>query len=125
MRLHYYCCITQIEDKQMPQLPLQTESTLTDRYQTTVPSVVRKALHLGKKDKITFTVESNGSVTLSRSEQSDGDLALNAFLEFLGNDIQAHPENIQALTPDMKQTVDTLIQGVDIDLDVPLNDEDD
>ena len=125
MRLHYHCCITQIEDKKLPQLPLQTESTLTDRYQTTVPSVVRKALHLGKKDKITFTVEPNGSVTLSRSEQSDGDLALNAFLEFLGNDIQAHPENIQALTPDMKQTVDTLIQGVDIDLDVPLNDEDD
>lgn len=109
----------------MPQLPLQTESTLTDRYQTTVPSVVRKALHLGKKDKITFTVEPNGSVTLSRSEQSDSDPALNAFLELLGNDLQAHPENIQALSADMKQKVDKLIQGVDIDLDSPLNDEDD
>lgn len=109
----------------MPQLPLQTESTLTDRYQTTVPSVVRKALHLGKKDKITFTVEPNGSVTLSRAEQSDGDPALNAFIEFLGNDMQSHPENIQALSADMKQKVDELIQDVDIDLDAPLNDEDD
>jgi antitoxin PrlF len=109
----------------MPQLPLQTESTLTDRYQTTVPSVVRKALHLGKKDKIKFTVESNGSVTLSRAVQSDADPALNAFLEFLGHDMQAHPENIQALSVEMKQKVDELIQDVDIDLDAPLNDEDD
>jgi len=31
----------------MPQLPLESESTLTDCFQTTVPSVVRKALHLG------------------------------------------------------------------------------
>jgi len=125
MRLHYHCCITQIEDKKLPQLPLQTESTLTDRYQTTVPSVVRKALHLGKKDKITFTVEPNGTVTLSRAEQTDGDPALNAFLEFLGNDLQAHPENIQALSAEMKQKVDELIQDVDIDLDAPLNDDDD
>jgi antitoxin PrlF len=125
MRLHYYCFITQIEDKKLPQLPLQTESTLTDRYQTTVPSVVRKALHLGKKDKITFTVESNGSVTLSRAEQSNGDPALNAFLEFLGKDMHAHPENIQALSADMKISVDALIQDVDIDLDAPLNNEDD
>ncbi len=109
----------------MPQLPLQTESTLTDRYQTTVPSIVRKALQLGKKDKITFTVEPNGSVTLSRAEKSEGDPALNAFLEFLGNDMQAHPENIQALSADMKQAVDHLTQGVDIDLDAPLFDEDD
>ena len=125
MRLHYYCFMTQIEDKKLPQLPLQTESTLTDRYQTTVPSVVRKALHLGKKDKITFTVEPNGSVTLTRAEQSDGDPALNAFLEFLGNDMQAHPENIQALSAEMKQKVDELTQDVDIDLDAPLNDKDD
>ena len=28
------------------------ESTLTDRYQTTVPETVRRALRLGKRDKI-------------------------------------------------------------------------
>lgn len=108
----------------MPQLPLQTESTLTDRYQTTVPSVVRKALHLGKKDKIKFTVESNGSVTLSRVEQSKEDPALNAFLSFLGKDIQHHPERIQFLSAALKSKVDNLISGVEIDLDAPLCDED-
>jgi len=108
----------------MPQLPLQTESTLTDRYQTTVPSVVRKALHLGKKDKIKFTVESNGSVTLSRAEQSDEDPALNAFLSFLGDDIQKHPERVQPLSMSMKSKGAGLIEDVDIDLDAPLTDED-
>jgi len=40
-------------------------------------------------------------------------------------DISNCPENIQALSAEMKQKVDELIQDVDIDLDAPLNDEDD
>ena len=108
----------------MPQLPLQTESTLTDRYQTTVPSVVRKALHLGKKDKIKFTIEANGCVTLSRAEDGKEDPALNAFLSFLANDVQHHPERIKPLSAVLKSKVDSLISGVEIDLDAPLCDED-
>lgn len=108
----------------MPQLPLQSESTLTDRYQTTVPSIVRKALHLGKKDRIKFTVESNGSVTLSRAEQNEEDPALNAFLSFLSDDIKNHPERVKGLSASMKSKVDSLIVGVEIDLDAPLCDED-
>ena len=34
---------------------LQVESTLTDRYQTTVPETVRRVLRLGKRDKIHYT----------------------------------------------------------------------
>ena len=34
---------------------LEAESTLTDRYQTTVPETVRRALRLGKRDKIHYT----------------------------------------------------------------------
>lgn len=109
----------------MPQLPLQTESTLTERYQTTVPSIVRKALHLGKKDKIRFTVEPNGSVTLSRAEPSEDDPALDSFLAFLGNDIERHPENIQALSPAMQASIQSLVEGVEIDLNAPLDEDDD
>ena len=124
MQMHYHCFIHPIEDIAMPQLPLETESTLTERFQTTVPSVVRKALHLGKKDKIKFTVEPNGNVTLSRAEQSDTDPALNAFLSFLGHDIQAHPENIQPLSAAMKNNVGALVADVEVDLDSPLPEED-
>jgi antitoxin PrlF len=35
---------------------LDVESTLTDRYQTTVPETVRRALRLGKRDKIRYSI---------------------------------------------------------------------
>jgi len=125
MQMHYYCVIDLIEDTPMPQLPLQTESTLTERYQTTVPSVVRKALHLGKKDKIRFTVEPNGTVTLSRAVQSDDDPALNAFLSFLSKDIEQNPDNIQALSPAMQASIQSLVEDVEFDMNAPLNEDDD
>ena len=45
-------------------VPLEVESTLTDRYQTTVPEMVRRALRLGKRDKIHYTIRPNGEVLL-------------------------------------------------------------
>ena len=33
-------------------LNLEVESTLTDKYQTTIPDPIRKALNLKKRDKI-------------------------------------------------------------------------
>lgn len=35
---------------------LKTESTLTDRYQTTVPETVRRALRLGKRDTLRYSI---------------------------------------------------------------------
>ncbi|MEY2976080.1 MAG: HtaR suppressor protein, partial [Cyanobacteriota bacterium] len=42
------------------------ESTLTDRYQTTIPDPVRKALGLNKRDKICYTIQPDGKVWISR-----------------------------------------------------------
>lgn len=108
----------------MPQLPLESVSTLTERFQTTVPSVVRKALHLGKKDKIKFIIQADGNVTLSRVQKNESDPALDAFLSFLGNDIQSHPERIQPLSTSMKTDAESLVADVKVDLDAPLSDED-
>ena len=44
---------------------LEVESTLTDRYQTTVPETVRRALSLGKRDKIHYTIRPGGEVAVS------------------------------------------------------------
>ena len=41
---------------------LELESTLTDRYQTTVPNSVRRALRLGKRDKLRYRVQPDGTV---------------------------------------------------------------
>ena len=108
----------------MAQVALETESTLTDRFQTTVPRPVRQALHLGKKDKIKYAIQSDGSVVISRAKEKESDPVIGAFLSFIANDMQAHPEKLQPLTAAMRESVDALVEGVEFDLDAPLMDED-
>ncbi|WP_334031132.1 type II toxin-antitoxin system PrlF family antitoxin [Alteromonas sp. P256] len=108
----------------MAQVALETESTLTDRFQTTVPSPVRQALQLGKKDKIKYAIQSDGSVVISRAEAKESDPVLGEFLSFIARDMQAHPERLEPLSASMRESVDALVQGVEIDLDAPLLDED-
>ena len=103
---------------------LITESTLTDRYQTTVPYSVRKALHLNKREKIRYTIQPDGSVLLSKANQQDVDPALSSFLSFLAEDIQQNPEHLKVVTPELMSRIENLISDVDIDLNAPLNDED-
>lgn len=103
---------------------LITESTLTDRYQTTVPDSVRKALHLNKREKIRYTIQPDGSVLLSKANQQDVDPALSSFLSFLTEDIQQNPEHLKVVTPELMSRIENLISDVDIDLNAPLNDED-
>ncbi|WP_057831218.1 type II toxin-antitoxin system PrlF family antitoxin [Colwellia sp. TT2012] len=103
---------------------LETESTLTDRFQTTVPSVVRQALHLKKKDKIKFIIQPNGSVILSRVEPKESDPVVESFLAFVANDMQRHPKKLQSLTASMRDRIEVLTSGIELDLDAPLSDED-
>lgn len=106
-------------------LNLEAESTLTDRYQTTVPETVRRALKLGKRDKIHYTILPSGEVVLSRVEpaQSD-DPALGAFLAFLESDIKQHPERLQAMDGELVKRLRSLTTGVELDLDEPLSADD-
>ena len=99
------------------------ESTLTDRYQTTVPEVVRKALKLGKRDKIRYSVSSSGSVILSRVGSDSEDPVVVQFLTFLENDLTANPQKIAALSPELASRARELTRTVEIDLDAPLDDE--
>ncbi|OGT61511.1 MAG: regulator [Gammaproteobacteria bacterium RIFCSPHIGHO2_12_FULL_45_12] len=102
---------------------LHKQSTLTDRYQTTIPEPIRVALHLGKRDKIEFTVENSGKVTLSRVNEDDP--ILSEFLSFLANDIKAHPEKINPINHNLVNRAKSLVSGMEIDLDAPLPDEED
>jgi antitoxin PrlF len=98
------------------------ESTLTDRYQTTVPEPVRKALGLSKRDKICYTIQADGGVLISRVEQDDP--IIGKFLNFLAQDIAEHPQNLKAISSDLFSRVHSLVAKVAIDLDAPLADED-
>lgn len=104
---------------------LEAESTLTDRYQTTVPESIRRALGLGKRDKIHYTVRPSGEVVLTRVELSEGDdPVLGQFLGFLARDIARHPERLQAVDAAFVQRLQELTGGIEIDLDAPLSADD-
>jgi antitoxin PrlF len=100
------------------------ESTLTDRYQTTVPDSVRKALSLNKRDKISYAIQPDGKALISRVDQTESDPILGGFLNFLARDIEKNPQHILAISSDLVSRVQSLVFGVDLDLDSPLLDED-
>jgi len=102
-----------------------SESTLTDRYQTTVPEPIRKALHLNKRAKIRYTIQSDGSVVLSRAENNDADPILSEFLHFLAEDISKHPAHLKTVNNELVSYVSTLVSDIDVNLDEPLSDEED
>ena len=104
---------------------LEVESTLTDRYQTTVPETVRRALRLGKRDKIHYTIRPSGEVVLTRAEAPVGDdPVLGQFLGFLARDFANHPERLQVVDAGLLQRLQSLVGDVEIELDAALSAED-
>ncbi len=103
---------------------LSSESTLTDRYQTTVPAPVRDMLGLEKGDKICYSIQSDRRVVISRVSATEDDPILGKFLDFIAQDLEDHPERSQPLTSDLMERAESLVDGVEIDLDAPLSDED-
>jgi antitoxin PrlF len=101
-----------------------SESTLTDRYQTTIPDPIRKALGLNKRDKICYTIESDGRVVISRADQTDSDPIIGQFLNFLAQDIEKNPQHVKVLSPALVSRVQALVTDIEIDLDATLTDED-
>jgi antitoxin PrlF len=100
---------------------LQAESTLTARYQTTVPEIVRQALQLNKRDKIRYTVRPNGEVVIKRVEpHGEDDPALEQFVEFLAADITHHPDRLQGIDPALREQIQSLVGDVEVDLSDPL-----
>jgi len=104
---------------------LEVESTLTDRYQTTVPETVRRALQLGKRDKIRYAIRPGGEVVLTRAEPAkEDDPVLGQFLGFLSRDIARHPERLQVIDAHFVQRLQSLTGGIEVDLDTTLSADD-
>lgn len=97
------------------------ESTLTDRYQTTVPNAVRHALKLGKRDKIRYLIQPDDGVMLARASSKTGDdPVLGQFLNFLARDMAAHPEHLKSVDARLRKHIHSLVKNVAVDLDAPL-----
>lgn len=104
---------------------LEIESTLTDRYQTTVPDAVRRTLGLRKRDRIRYVVRPSGEVLLTRAEAAEvTDPVVGKFLAFLARDMEAHPKKIRGIDPALVRRARSLVKGVKVDFDTPLLPED-
>ena len=104
---------------------LEIESTLTDRYQTTVPDAVRRTLKLRKRDKIRYVVRPDGAVLLTRAEAGEEiDPVVGKFLAFLARDMEVHPTQIRGINPALLRRARSLVKGVKVDVDAPLKPED-
>lgn len=104
---------------------LEVESTLTDRYRPHGAGTVRRALRLGKRDKIHYTIRPSGEVVLTRAKAPEGDdPVLGRFLGFLARDIASHPERLQAVDAGLVQRLQSLVGDVEVDLDAALSADD-
>jgi antitoxin PrlF len=104
---------------------IKLESTLTDRYQTTVPNAVRHALKLGKRDKIRYQIQPDGAVMLVRATgEIEHDPVLGAFLNFLARDIATHPEHLKNIDSGLRKRIKSLVKNATVNLDMSLAAED-
>ncbi len=104
---------------------LEIESTLTDRYQTTVPGPVRRALKLRKRGKLVYKVLDDSTVVLGRRADADEeDPVLGRFLGFLARDMAQHPDRLRAVDSDLVDRIQSLVKDVVVDRDAPLSPDD-
>ncbi len=104
---------------------LQAESTLTEKYQTTIPYLVRQALGLQKGSKISYYLQADGSVIISRQENNQklADPVLEQFLDFLEQDIRDNPQHIKEIASTTVNHLKSLVGDISVDLDTPLENE--
>ncbi|MYL24768.1 type II toxin-antitoxin system PrlF family antitoxin [Halomonas alkaliantarctica] len=105
---------------------IEDDSTLTDRYQTTIPASVRRVLKLKRRDRIHYVIRPNGEVVLTRArDEHSQDPVMASFLAFLERDLQEHPENIRPVTASTLAEAERLTAGIEVDLDEELPEDDD
>lgn len=97
-------------------------STLTDRYQTTIPREVRSFLNLDKGAQIQYVIDPAGKVYLQAEQENElqEDLVLYSFLELMEKDLVKNPKKIQSLNKEFMKKAQRLVKDVEVDLDAPL-----
>jgi len=95
---------------------LEAESTLTARYQTTIPDAVRKVLGLSRHDRLLYRVSDIGEVYLTKAGAAEhDDAALAPFLALLDVHIAGQPVSIVPYTDADADADLALVKGVTLD----------
>lgn len=97
-------------------------STLTDRYQTTIPREVRSFLNLDKGAQIQYVIDPAGKVYLQTQQNNElqEDPVLYSFLELMEKDMIKNPKKIQPLNKEFMKKAQRLVKDVDVNLDSSL-----
>lgn len=96
------------------------QSSITDRFQTTIPKGVREALGLRRGDRLAYEVRGEEVVVRRRPEHEGNDPALTGFLDLLERDIAGRPDRLQRVPDALVRRGRTLVDGVQVDLDAAL-----
>jgi antitoxin PrlF len=107
---------------------LEIPATITERGQTTVPAAIRKMLNLGKRGHVVFTGLADGTVVIARDERAEEarseDPVIAKFLAFLAKDMAEKPQRIRPVPRELVERAKALVEGVEVDLDAALPDDD-
>lgn len=126
MHSHYHGPCSKANEETNMSTGIEVDSTLTDRFQTTVPASVRQALKLNRRDRIHYLIRDNGEVVLSRAQTpTDEDPVMKQFLTFLERDLQQHPERIRPVTHNTFAEAKSLTAGIQVNLDDVLAEDED
>lgn len=105
-------------------ISLRASSKLTARGQTTIPAAVRDAMNLQPGENIEYAVLQGGKVLITRQETMADDAQVKAsFLSFLPADRRNTAANIKMLDRGLLTRITSLTEGMDVDLDAPLMDD--
>jgi antitoxin PrlF len=101
---------------------LKAQATLTARYQTTVPTAIRKVLGLNANDKLEYTVDDDGRVVLTKGDPAHHldqfDPAVGEFLKFLDSEIQSNPGRLQVATKELSDRIFARVRNLPLDFDI-------
>lgn len=94
---------------------LEAQSTLTTRYQTTIPDAVRKVLGLNKHDRLVYRVSDSGEVHLAKGGEVEAeDSALAPFLALLDARMAQQPASVVPCTDADAEDDLALVKGVNL-----------
>lgn len=79
---------------------------------------------IASMDSVAELIKQNHQAGQTIRKMNEANINMQDFLLLLTKDIQNHPEALEPLTAIMRNNLDALVDGADVDLNSPLKDED-